>query len=230
MDTLIKQMAIYKAPTHVFTVWESVFCITLSFILNLAIAWTYRKTHNGVSYSQSFVHTMVMMGVIISVVMLVVGSNIARAFSLVGALSIVRFRNAVKETRDVGYIFFAMAAGMACGTRFYMLGIMFTVLVAVMMMLMDTFDFGAKQVTENLLRIDSPTDFDIEHFHKRFSKYLSSYALVSMELDVKQGSKSHVYLICEKRNKSKQDLMDEILKMNENNKVGIIYGQQKMDI
>jgi len=230
MDQLLKELAIYKAPTHMFTLWEALICITLAFILNLIVAMTYKRTHSGISYSQSFVQTMVMMGVIVSVVMLIIGSNIARAFSLVGALSIIRFRNAVKETKDVGYIFFAMAVGMSCGTRFYLLGILSTVLVCLMMFLMDVFNFGAKQVTESILKINLPRTFDIKQLHTCFKKYLSSYSLISMEDDLDGKLKEHVYIICEKKNKSKKELMDEILGMNKGNKVSIVYGQQKLDI
>ena len=108
------------SPANVFTTMDVLIVLSLSFILNMVIAVVYQKTHKGVSYSQSYVHTLVMMGVTISAIMLIIGSNIARAFTLVGALSIVRFRNAIKETRDVGFIFLTMAVGMACGTRFYL--------------------------------------------------------------------------------------------------------------
>ena len=67
-----------------------------------------------------------MMGTVVSLIMLIIGSNVARAFALVGALSIIRFRNAMKETRDVGFIFLVMAMGMAVGTRFYLLAIFAT--------------------------------------------------------------------------------------------------------
>src|SRR5581483_11015070 len=84
--------------------------VTLNLVVSLAvcalIGWVYRSTHHGVSYSKSFVQTLVLMGMCVGVVMLIVGSNIARAFSLVGALSIIRFRNAIKETRDVAFVFF----------------------------------------------------------------------------------------------------------------------------
>jgi len=230
MDQLLKELAIYKAPTHLFTLWEALICITMSFILNLIVAWTYKKTHSGISYSQSFVHTMVMMGVIVSVIMLIIGSNIARAFSLVGALSIIRFRNAVKETKDVGYIFFAMAVGMACGTRFYILGIVSTLMISLMMFLMDMFNFGAKQITESILKVNSPPDFEVKKLHTCFKKYLSSYSLISVEEGMDGRLKEHVYLICEKKNKSKKEMMDEILQFNEGNRVSIVYGQQKLDI
>ena len=83
--------------------------LSLSFVLSSIIGWVYKFTHWNVSYSQSYVQTLVIVGMVISLVMLVVGSNIARAFALVGALSVVRFRNAIKETRDVGFIFLVMA-------------------------------------------------------------------------------------------------------------------------
>lgn len=53
--------------------------------------------------------------------MCIVGSNVARAFTMAGALSIIRFRNNIKDTRDIGFIFFALAIGMAMGTQFYAL-------------------------------------------------------------------------------------------------------------
>ena len=100
-----------------FGVWELLLSLGISFVLCVIVGLLYRATHRGVSYSQGFVITMVIVGVTVSVIMLIIGSNIARAFTLVGALSIIRFRNAIKDTRDVGFIFLSMAIGMACGTR-----------------------------------------------------------------------------------------------------------------
>ncbi|HET9667109.1 MAG TPA: DUF4956 domain-containing protein, partial [Desertimonas sp.] len=110
-----------------FNVLDVTLAMLIAFVGCAVIGLTYRTTHRGVSYSQSYVQTLVLMGMVIALIMLVVGSNIARAFSLVGALSIIRFRNAVKETRDVGFIFFAMAIGMAAGTRFFLLAVIATV-------------------------------------------------------------------------------------------------------
>ena len=76
------------------------------------------------------------MGMVVSIIMLIVGANIARAFSLVGALSIIRFRNAIKETRDVGFVFFAMAIGMATGTKFYLLAIVAAVIISLVILLL----------------------------------------------------------------------------------------------
>ena len=100
-----------------FSTLDIIVSLSLSFVLSAIIGWVYRYTHKNVSYSQSYVQTLVMVGMVISLIMLVVGSNIARAFALVGALSVVRFRNAIKETRDVGFIFLVMAIGMTTGCR-----------------------------------------------------------------------------------------------------------------
>ena len=109
------------------------------------IGWVYRFTHRNVSYSQSYVQTLVILGMLISLIMLVVGSNIARAFALVGALSVVRFRNAIKETRDVGFIFLVMGVGMAAGTRFYTLAIVAAVAICLVIVVMYRFNWFAAQ-------------------------------------------------------------------------------------
>src|SRR5690606_18277070 len=122
MDELLKELERSGNLTTNITFIDVAIALGLSFVLCLVIAWVYRYTHKGVSYSQQYVHTLVLMGTIVSLIMLIIGSNVARAFALVGALSIIRFRNAMKETRDVGFIFMAMAIGMAIGTRFFLLG------------------------------------------------------------------------------------------------------------
>jgi hypothetical protein len=103
----------FQDLTGEFSVLDVILAMLLSFLLSTFIGWIYKITHRGTSYTQSFVFTLVLNGMVVALVMMVVGSNLARAFSLVGALSIIRFRNAVKETRDVGFIFFTMAIGVA---------------------------------------------------------------------------------------------------------------------
>ena len=88
----------------------------IAFLLGLFIAYIYRKTHQGLSYSQSFVLTIIFVTIIIGIVMMVIGNSLARAFALVGALSIIRFRAVVKDTKDTAYVFMALAVGMAAGT------------------------------------------------------------------------------------------------------------------
>ena len=102
MDELIQELERFRDLTSVFSLADVAIVMLLSFVLSAAMALVYRGTHRGTSYSQSFAQTLVLMGMVTALIMLIIGSNIARAFSLVGALSVIRFRNAVKETRDVG--------------------------------------------------------------------------------------------------------------------------------
>src|SRR5512139_1309681 len=134
----------FQDLTGVFSVADVVVSMVLSFVLCSLIGWVYQITHRGASYTQSYVHTLVLNGMVVAAIMLIVGSNIARAFALVGALSIIRFRNAVKETRDVGFIFFTMAIGMAIGTRFYLLAIVTAVVICLVILIMTRFNWYAR--------------------------------------------------------------------------------------
>ena len=95
----------------------------VAFVLGLCIAYTYKKTHQGLSYSQSFVLTIIFVTIIIGFVMMVIGNSLARAFALVGALSIIRFRTVVKDTKDTAYVFMALAVGMGAGTGNYFIAL-----------------------------------------------------------------------------------------------------------
>jgi hypothetical protein len=101
------------------TAVEVIFTVLVCFALQVLISYSYIRTHRGRFYSQSFVHTLIIVGVTISVIIIVIGSNIARAFSLAGALSIIRFRSAIRDPRDVAYVFFSMGVGLACGAGLF---------------------------------------------------------------------------------------------------------------
>ncbi len=217
--------------TSEFTVMDVVLVLVLSFILSAFIGWIYQLTHRGTSYTQSFVFTLVMNGMIVALVMLIVGSNIARAFSLVGALSIIRFRNAVKETRDVGFIFFTMAVGMAIGTRFYLLGIIAAVVISLVVVLMTRLNWFAREMTTQILRIYVPNDtpFDVL-FDRIFIKYTSISELISVDT-VQSGTLTElVYSVGLKKAAQMQDFIAEIKKLNNSNKVTLIAGYNGTDL
>lgn len=217
--------------SEVFTTYDIVLTIALSFVLAVIIGLNYRATHRGVAYSQSYVQTLVLMAMVVGIIMLVIGSNIARAFTLVGALSIVRFRNAIKETRDVGYIFFAMAIGMACGTRFYLLAAVSTGVIVGLLWAMDRFNFFAKDAAVQLLKIRLPSDMPYATlFDAVFARFLNRYDLVAMET-VQAGTLLElVYSVELKRNADVQELLRALAELNANNKVVLVAGQQEIDL
>lgn len=115
----IHQLLDYETFTHGINFVDMAVSLLLATILGIWVARTYRKTQRGVNYSANFEVSTVLICVIVTVIMAVVGSNIARAFSLIGALSIIRFRTAVRSAVDITFIFFAVALGLCVGSRFW---------------------------------------------------------------------------------------------------------------
>jgi len=214
-----------------FTVLDIALVLGLSFCLSMAVAWAYRFTHRGVSYSQSYVHTLVIMGTVIALIMLIIGSNIARAFALVGALSIIRFRNAMKETRDVGFIFLVMAVGMAVGTRFYLLALFASTVICAFVVALSRFNLFAKVVRERILCIRLPVDSDYERaFEDPFREHLEENRIISVRT-VRAGILQElVYSVVLKKRTKPQALLEDIRTRNDNNRVTLILGQQEIDI
>src|SRR5438552_4048872 len=144
MDEMLKRLAgDGAAQMGMLRLPEVLMALGVSFLICLVFGYTYKHTHQGLSYSSSFVHTLIMMGVTVAVIMMIIGSNIARAFSLVGALSIIRFRSAIKDPRDVAFLFMVMASGMAVGTGFFQVAVIFAAFSCVMVYALARFEFGA---------------------------------------------------------------------------------------
>jgi len=217
--------------TSEFSVMDMVLVMVLSFVLSAFIGWIYKITHRGTSYTQSFVFTLVLNGMIVALVMLIVGSDIARAFSLVGALSIIRFRNAVKETRDVGFIFFTMAIGMAVGTRFYLLAVVAAVVISLVILLMTRFNWYAREMSSQILRIQIPDGVPFDTlFDRAFVRYTSTSELISVD-SVHSGMMTELtYSIGMKKSNQIQEFIAEIKNLNGDNKVTLIAGYNGTDL
>ena len=231
VDELLKELERSGDVSANLTFFDVAGALCLSFVLSLLVGWVYRYTHKGVSYSQSYVHTLVLMGTIVSLIMLIIGSNIARAFALVGALSIIRFRNAMKETRDVGFIFMVMAIGMAVGTRFFLLATFATVMLSAFTIALGKFNMFAKEVTERILRIRVPVDRDYDTaFEAPFRKYLDDYRLISLET-VRAGLLQEVvFSVNLKPGTHPSELLEAIRQCNDNQKVTLVLGQEEVDL
>ena len=97
--------------------------LLVALALGAAVAFIYRRTRKSLEFTASFPGTLVLLSVLIAMVTQVIGDNVARAFSLVGALSIVRFRTVVRDTQDTAYVIFAVVVGMAVGAKSPMVGV-----------------------------------------------------------------------------------------------------------
>lgn len=224
-------MDLFQDLTGTFSVLDITLTLALSFVLSALIGWVYKKTHRNISYSQSYVQTLVIIGMVVAVIMLVVGSNIARAFALVGALSVIRFRNAIKETRDVGFIFLVMAIGMAVGTRFYILAAAATVVILLVTYLMQRFDWFKLDIQRQVVKVQVPPD---SHYQQDVADVLVSrtheFELVSVETARGGALTELFYSVRLKPGVTTAELIDALGEVNTGQKVTVLTGYDQTDM
>lgn len=224
MTNFFEKIQLLSDTTSRLTLAEAAIAILLSFVLTLAIAVVYRLTHTGARYSQSFVQTIILMGVIVSVVMIVIGNNIAVAFGLVGAFSIIRFRSAISDPKDISFIFLSMATGITSGLGYYYIAILFAVSMIAIIYFLYTIDFGKTSNVKKRLTLTVPENLhDETTFNTILDQHLDFYALRSIQTS-NQGTMIQLeYVIQNKGNVTDKMLIDELRKANGNLKVMINY-------
>ena len=115
---------------------------------------------------------MLMLPAIIAIIIMLVGNNMAKAFSLAGAFSLIRFRSASGDPADISYIFFSVAIGLACGMGFVGFGFVFLIILGTIMIFINFFRFGTPPVTNMTLKITIPEDLN---YQRLFDSVLNTY-------------------------------------------------------
>jgi uncharacterized membrane protein YhiD involved in acid resistance len=174
-DLLFSDVASYNA----FAIFMNVI---ISCLLGFFISSIYHFTYKGYTYSPSFVHTIVLITMITSIVIMVIGNNLARAFGLVGAMSIIRFRTVLKDTKDIAFVFWALAVGLAIGAEAYLVGMLGTLGIGLIVVILFYSNYGFVKMKEVLLRFCVLPDDGNEKVYKAvFDKYLKSYNLLDLK-------------------------------------------------
>ncbi len=120
------------------TAEQIVLNMTVALALGLVIFLSYRFSHSGAVYSAKFNVSLLMLTMVTTMIMNVIGNNIALSLGMVGALSIVRFRTAIKDSRDTAYIFWCIAVGICCGVSYYALVAIGTGFIFLMLLFMGS--------------------------------------------------------------------------------------------
>lgn len=152
---------------------QTVFLIlVIAFIVAMIIYLTYKNTYTGVMYNPRFNISLVMITMVTTIVMVVIGSNISVSLGMVGALSIIRFRTAVKDPRDTAFIFWGVVSGLACGTQNYTIVLAGSVVICLVL-------FGFKKFIskdDKYLLIVRGNDLDIKTIEKVIEKSVKYYS------------------------------------------------------
>lgn len=128
--------------------------LSVSLACGLAISLFYRWSYRGTSYSATYVASLVSLALITTIVMMAIGNNLARAFGLVGAMSIIRFRTAVKDTQDLAFIFLSLASGLAVGVGFLRLAVLGTAFAGGTLWALGRSGYGASRKLEYLIELE----------------------------------------------------------------------------
>lgn len=160
---------------------EVAIAMGVSLGLNLLIATLYRKTYKGTRYSQDYVQTLIMIGVVTTILIMVVAGNGAIAFGMFAAFSVIRFRRTLGQSRDLAFVFFAMAIGMVVGAGLYSMACIITAIVSTAIFVLTKTDAFAPRRASHLLTLRMTSEMDFEELLKPvFDRFSDRAELVSV--------------------------------------------------
>jgi hypothetical protein len=204
---------------------EILFATFLAFALTAIIAALYKATFRGPKLSQDYTHTLMILGIVVTVIVMVVrGGDAAKAqataFGMFAAFSIIRFRTDLSEARDIGFIFLAMAAGLAVGARQYGMGVATTIVICAIIYFFSKADWFAPTRASHFLRVRVTNDINYDSaFNGLFEKFLERFDLISVE-SIQAGMMTELrYSVNLKPGHNPGELVTAIQQVNGNNRI-----------
>ena len=218
-------------PGSIFSPESIVLSLVLAFVLAQVLAWVYYATHHGLSYSRSFTQSLILITVVVALVMAVIGNSIITAFGLMGALAIIRFRNVIKDTRDVAFIFCALVVGMAAGSQRYAVAVVGTVVLGTVAVYLHLTGFGTHPPHNGFLRFSligaMGPDHPIPAILRRFCR---RYTLISVQDSSFSGTGEYAYQIMTKDYLRNEEMLYELEKINGVANVSLTLQEELLEV
>jgi hypothetical protein len=215
------QISIYTVLTN----------LAVSLACGIIIALVYRYIYKGPSYSATYVNSLVLLALITTLVIMVIGNNLARAFGLVGAMSIIRFRTAVRDVQDIVYIFFALAVGMASGVGLHAISIGGTIVICLVSVVLVTFNFGAPGKSEYVLQlIYTPTKTIESSISQILSKYCRGIRLSNLKSQGDNNTIEAFYQFSLKRKFRSTELVEEFTSLSDKVRFNLYFDQDEANV
>lgn len=195
--------------------------------LGIGISLVYMYTHKKEVYTSGFIIALIMLPAIIAMIILLVGNNVARAFSLAGAFSLIRFRSAPGNSKDIAYVFFTLGVGLACGMGYIAYGALFALILCLTMIILTKVKFGANRSQSMNLKIVIPENMDYNGvFDEVLGDYTSVYKLSKIKT-AEFGSLFEItYAIILKNMADSKQFIDRLRCLNGNLNVALIVKDQ----
>ena len=196
---------------------SSVLSMAAAVIIGLVIGITYMFACKKSGYNKDFIVGLVLLPAIVSVVIMLIGSNVARAFSMAGAFALVRFRSAPGNAKDIAVVFFAMASGLACGLGYITFAVIFTVVIILVLVALSITDFADKNAGKKQLRITIPENLNYTHaFDGIFDNFLSSKELTKVKTTNMGTMFELTYIIEMNKDINEKEFIDSLRVVNGN--------------
>jgi hypothetical protein len=190
LDSIFESIFTNVTSDTSFTPLNLIISLGVSIVLGLVISLVYMKTHKTGTPSQSFALTLVVLPAIITIIILLVGNSVARAFSLAGAFSIIRFRSAPGDPKDITYVLFCMAIGLSIGMGYLTYGVIVAAVLCAVMIILYFAKFGNGKQSHRLLRITVPENLD---YSDAFDEILKKYTMFYQKSRVKTVNLGSLY-------------------------------------
>jgi hypothetical protein len=213
-----------------FTITNALLAMAVSLALGFVLALVRSKIGGGRAATQNYVHTLVILPAVVTVIILLVGNSMARAFSLAGAFAIVRFRSAAADPRDITYVLFSMALGLCCGMGYLLFAAITAVVLCIVMIALELTHFGAGKRLRQLLRITIPENLSYnDAFDDILSKYTSSFERTRVKTTDLGSLITLQYLIVSKPGYDEKAFLDELRCRNGNLSISLTMAADAID-
>jgi hypothetical protein len=205
--------------------------LLLAFVLGQILAWVYYLTHSGLSYSRSYVQSLILITVVIAMVMAVIGNNIITAVGLMGALAIVRFRNVIKDTRDIAFIFCALVVGMAAGSQRYLTAIIGTLVLSLIAVYLYFTDFGSHEPHNGFLRFSLRGPLGPDHpVPGVLRRFCGNFTLISVQDSGFGGPAEYAYQIMIRNTARNEELVSELEKVEGIESISLTMQEKLLEV
>jgi uncharacterized membrane protein YhiD involved in acid resistance len=201
--------------------------ITVAFFCGLAISYLYRLTYRGTSYSTSYVQSLVAFAMITTIVIMVIGNNLARAFGLVGSMSIIRFRMAIKDTHDIVFIFFTLAIGMATGVGQHMVAVVGTLYIGIIILLVSASNYAAPHKREYLLQFHFTSENDEDApYVDVLKKFCKKFKIINIKSLGENGIFELSYYVVLKKIEAGKEFISELGQVEGLDSINFFFDEQ----
>ena len=201
--------------------------LAAALVMGLVISLVYMATHKKETYTAGFAVALVMLPAIIAMIIYLIGNNVARAFSLAGAFSLIRFRSAPGNSKDIAYVFFTLGVGLACGMGYIAYAALFAAVMCLVMVLLTKLRFGARHSRGVLLKISVPEHLDYDGvFDGALASYSDSHRLMKVKTAEYGAVFELTYEVALKSATDTKQLIDTLRCLNGNMSVALMPGVQ----